>query len=127
MDDDSKLAIRMAERTVKEGVTIVPGNRLGKKPNALYPLDPAFAEKGKTQARSFGVAPNEGRSFGAYGSTAVAGGRPAMTVITIEVQTSKPSLMPVKPGDPPAKRDDARLKELQAHSIALEEVFLGPP
>jgi hypothetical protein len=86
----------------------------------LYPLDKPFAAKGKPQER----VTDTGISLGGYGTTAIAGGRPAMTVITIEVHHAKPSL---KPGDPESKRDLTRLKELQSHALAIEEIFLGPP
>jgi hypothetical protein len=119
VDDDAKLAIRMAERA-KKGGAHVPGNALDKTPSAQYPEDPAFAAKGQAQKRTY----KDGYSLGGWGTTAVAGGRPAMTVITVEVETSNPSL---KPNDPKATRDQGRLDQLKATSMAIEEVFLGPP
>jgi hypothetical protein len=119
VDDDAKLAIRMAERA-KQGEANVVGNALDSKPTALYPLDAEFAKKGQRQKRNT----SEGTSLGGWATTAVAGGRPAMTVITIEVQKSNPSLTP---GDPEPKRSPSRLNELQAHAFSIQEIFLGPP
>lgn len=119
VDDDAKLAIRMAEHAKKGGASVV-GNALDSKPTALYPLDAPFASKGKPQTRKT----DEGTSLGGWGTTAIKDGRPAMTVITIEVRTSNPSLVPK---EDESLRDPARLKELQAHAISIQEIFLGPP
>jgi hypothetical protein len=63
-------------------------------------------------------------SLGGWGSTAIAGGRPAMTVITIEVQGGEPNRIA---NDPTYVSKQGRAQELQAHAISIREVFLGPP
>lgn len=79
-------------------------------------MDPAIVDPGKIQPRDTEQGTS---SFGGWASSDVKGGRPAMTVITMEVDTGMPSKLA---GANQAKR----LKELKARSIALREVFLGP-
>jgi hypothetical protein len=128
--DDEKLALAMARHASAREAN-VPGNKLNlSTPNAVYPLDPAVVPIGQRQPRETG----EGISLGGWGSTAVADpvnpsrNRPAMTVITVEVQTSK-RIEDFKDKD--AKKQqaarDARGKEYDAHVRALRDVFLGPP
>ncbi len=131
---DEALALRISNRALAEGAEVPGNSEIGReainksskkkmsaasvKHTALYPRDPPIAEKGKPQDRD-----TEGNtsSFGAWSSTDVKGGRPAMTTITMEVDTGRPSH---KPGDSNTNAD--RLKDLKARSIALREVFLGP-
>lgn len=122
---DAHLALRMAE-AARSGGAAVPGNRLGHPaPNAVYPLDPAPAPAGKLQRRASSDAADgfrqAGVSFGEYAATATPK-RAAITVITVEVQTSKRALdMPTE------EARNRRRREVRAHCTALRDVLLGAP
>jgi hypothetical protein len=111
---DEALALAIADRAEKAGAN-VPGNRRAAPHAGLYPKDPAIVDAGKIQPRDVEKGTS---SFGGWASTDVKGGRPAMTVITMEVDLGTPSALATNPAQ--------RLKELTARSIALREVFLGP-
>lgn len=120
---DEQLALAMAQEAAKRGAN-VPGNKLGgTQPNAVYPLDPAVVPAGHIQPRET----KEGISLGGWGTTEVVDpanpsrNRPAMTVITVEVQSSRRIQDFSKAAD-----KDARRKELDAIAIALRDVFLKP-
>jgi|GEM_PF-2153278 len=122
-DSDERLALEMAKKA-KAGGAKVPGNKLDTSaPNAIYPLDPAAAKAGDPQKRE----ERTGTSFGAWGTTAVcdttntANNRPAIRVITVEVQTSKRS-QDYKNAIEQANRQ----QEIEAHATAIREIFLGP-
>jgi hypothetical protein len=128
--DDEKLALAMARHAAARGAK-VPGNALDQAtPNAVYPLDPAAVTAGRCQPREI----KDGISLGGWGSTAVADpanpsrNRPAMRVITVEVQTSKriQDLTDANRARQKAFRD-ARSKEYDAHVRALRDIFLGSP
>jgi uncharacterized protein DUF4157 len=120
---DEKLALEIATRA-KAGGANVPGNETAtwkgkaRSSKALYPEDPAIVAAGTKQARDTESGTS---SFGGWASTDVQGGRPAMTVITMEVDLGTPSKLAGN-----AAQQAQRLKELTARSIALREVFLGP-
>ncbi|MGH2561233.1 MAG: hypothetical protein ACRDJH_19360, partial [Thermomicrobiales bacterium] len=122
-DDDRRLALEMAERARRGGAN-VPGNELGSSsPDAIYPRDPAAVPAGERQPRNL----EEGVSGGGWFATEVRDpdrperDRPAMTTITVEVQTSR------RVGDVAAGQQLARRREIEAHASALREIFLGPP
>jgi hypothetical protein len=122
-DEDERLALAMA-RHAQGGGANVPANRLGRRrPNAIYPRDPAAVAAGRRQRRDT----RRGVSLGGWGATEVRDAahperdRPAMTVITIEVQTAR------RVGDVAAGEQAARQREIEAHAAALREIFLGLP
>jgi predicted deacylase len=133
---DRDLALAMSARAARGGAR-VPGNRRSTArgasnradENATYPLDPAVVRAGARQPRAQpgGQAYQQGTSFGAWGTTAVEGSadasqnRQAMTVITVEVATTH-RIEDITAGD-----QAAREAELNAHSAALREIFLGEP
>lgn len=122
-DTDKDLAAAMAEKANTAGAN-VPGNKIskGKAANTIYPLDAPAVAAGKKQKRETA----KGNSFGGWGTTAVcdpakaAANRPAMRVITIEVQTARRST------DVAAADQAKRKTELEAQATALQEIFLGP-
>lgn len=122
-DTDETLAKSMATKAQAGGANI-PGNKFkdGAPTNAVYPLDPAAAASGKKQKRETG----KGNSLGGWGTTAIcdpskpATNRPAMRVITVEVQFANRST------DVAAADQAKRKTELEAHADALREIFLGP-
>lgn len=122
---DAHLALRMA-RAAHAGGAAVPGNRLDDvRPNPIYPLDPAPAAAGELQLRASSVAagsPHQpGVSLGEHAATATPT-RAAITVITVEIQTS------VRVADVPGARERKRReREIRAHTGALRHVFLGAP
>jgi hypothetical protein len=107
--EDDALALEMAKRAEKAGAQ-VPGNWLGDK------------TKGPETRYQVSSKPPAGQSLGDWGPVGVnepgggAGNRDPMTVITVEVRHYHES-----------GGDAGRLKELQGHATALEEIFLGPP
>ncbi len=120
-DTDKALALEMAKKANEKGAN-VPGNKLGtKNETGLYPLDKPIVDAGKKQER----ATSTGISLGGWGSTAVcdpklpASNRPAMRVITVEVQQA------YRPQDLDASKQAVRQAELEAHAQALREIFLG--
>lgn len=108
--EDAALALRMAQKAAQGGAH-VPGNWLGSShPESLY-----------------GAAGHQpGTSLGGWAPQAITEhgpqDRPAMTIITVEVEHFHPSSAETTP----AKQAE-RLHELEAHRIALQEIFLGPP
>jgi hypothetical protein len=91
---DSALAINMAAHVYEQGGE-VPGNKINKRPSALYYKDPAVAQPGQLQKRNAcgSTLPSNrghGISLGTWASTAVqddefpAANRDAITLITIE-------------------------------------------
>ncbi len=125
-DSDKDLAFEMAKNAAGKGAN-VPGNDLsGKKPNAIYPSDPAPAAAGKKQKRTdHGDKGSKGYSLGGWGSTAICDpahpdtNRPAMRIITIEMQTAN------RVKDLPAAQQAGRLREVEAVADTLREIFLG--
>jgi hypothetical protein len=120
--DDERLAVDMARHAGGRGAN-VPANQLaGGTPNAIYPRDPAAVAAGTNQPRNT----TGGISGGGWFSTEVrdpdrpAANRAAMTVITVEVQTSR------RIQDVPTSQRSARELEIDAHASALREIFLGP-
>jgi hypothetical protein len=100
---DDALALALAKEA-EHGGARVPGNWLkSSKPEVHY-------------ADSAGHPP--GFSLGDWGPTEVPGARMGMTVITVEIEHYYES------GQDPSS---ARAKELQAHSDALQKVFLESP
>ncbi len=122
-DTDEALAKAMATKA-KGGGANIPGNKFkdGQPTNAVYPLDPAAAAAGKKQKRETA----KGNSLGGWGTTAIcdpskpATNRPAMRIITVEVQFAQRST------DVAAAEQAKRKTELEAHADALREIFLGP-
>ena len=122
-DSDKELASAMAVKA-SEGKANVPGNKVagGKAANTIYPLDKPAASAGSKQERTT----KDGHSLGGWGSTAVcdpsrpAANRPAMRIITVEVQNANRS------SDVTATKQAARKAELEALATSLQEIFLGP-
>lgn len=116
---EARLALAMAHYA-RQGGANVPSNHLDSTaPNAVYPLDPPVVAAGLPQPRQTG----SGVSLGGWGSQAIADkahphhSRPALTVITIEVQTAHRT--------PDSANPAVRRRELQAHSAAIREIFLA--
>jgi hypothetical protein len=122
-DDDRRLALAIAGHARRGGANL-PGNELdARSPNAIYPRDPAAVPAGERQPRNV----EGGVSGGGWFATEVrdpdhpARNRPAMTMITVEVQSSR------RVEDVAAGEQAARQREIEAHASALREIFLGPP
>ena len=109
---DDALALAMAGRAARSGAR-VPGNWLGTAtPEPDYPPSAPRLHRGTT--------------LGMWASHPIAEGgpqdRPAMTIITVEVQHYHPSSAETTGAD-----QARRLRELEAHRDALREIFLGTP
>jgi hypothetical protein len=120
---DEQLALAMARMAASRGAK-VPGNRLDEpQPNAVYPLDPDVVPTGQRQPRET----KDGISLGGWGSTEVVDtahptrNRPAMTVITVEVQTAHR----IQDQASQAAKETRR-REFDAIAVALRDVFLRP-
>jgi hypothetical protein len=107
--EDAALALKMAQRAAQGGAH-VPGNWLGSsRPESLY-----------------GAAGHQaGTSLGGWAPQAITEhgpqDRPAMTIITVEVEHFHPSSV-----EATSAKQAERLHELEAHRDALQEIFLGP-
>lgn len=127
---DSSLAVDMAA-LVNQQQGNVAGNRLEKRPTALYYKDPVPAAKGSLQKRNttgsaLKAHRGSGISMGTWGTTAIKDekdsnrNRNAMRVITIEVPGAKRSF------DYAAEKQQVFFrKQVLAFVNAIEEVFLG--
>ena len=109
---DDALAIAMAQRA-EHGGARVPGNWLGTaRPEPDYP--PSAPRL------------SAGTSLGEWASSPITEGgahdRPAMTIITVEVQHYHPSSAELTAAD-----RNRRLRELEAHRDAIREIFLESP
>ena len=126
---DSSLAIEIAKHIDQNG-GYIPGNRLTKKPNALYYKDPPPADAGQFQHRNFSGSFLPGKrgggvSLGTWASTAVFNeqdstkNREAMRILTIEFPGSK------RPIDYDLKKEQHFYqKQVELYAAALHEVFL---
>ncbi len=126
---DSSLAIMIASAIEAEGAC-TPGNRLYKKPTALYYKDPPAVPKGKVQRRNLTGAPlpgykGAGISLGTWASTAVVNkkdplkNREAIRILTIEFPGSK------RPSDhKPALQYFYQL-QVRSYAKAVKNIFLG--
>jgi hypothetical protein len=127
---DSSLAVDMA-RYIEINGGVVPGNKLNKKPAALYHADPPAARPGEKQKRNLqgSKLPNKrgyGVSLGSWASTAVDDSdnavynRPAIRLITMEFTGYK------RPADydQPAVQQHYR-KQVELYAEAIREVFLA--
>jgi hypothetical protein len=122
LDDARALDKRMWEFAKSKGATVTGNTRArGAEKPEQYPLDPEFAAPGKKQKRSSGQAPDKGTSTGVYYSTGVNDttasqfNRAPLIWVTVEVAGGKTS-----------DGDKDRAKELEAHTLTLQEIFLGP-
>lgn len=134
-EDDAALALGMARTAQSHGAS-VGGNQIDDddtaNDRALYrgdtQADPDSAQP-RSEGRDTGSIRGVGVSNGTHTATAIEdaahpeANRAALTTITVEVDTNQRSQ------DFPAGSSgrSEREEELQAHAIALREVFLGPP
>ena len=126
---DSSLAIEIAKHVDKNG-GYIPGNRLTKKPNALYYKDPPPVAAGEFQKRNFSGSSLPGKrgggvSLGTWASTAVfdeldtTKNRDAMRILTMEFPGSK------RPIDYNLKKEqDFYQRQVELYAAALHDVFL---
>jgi hypothetical protein len=126
---DSSIAVGMAMYIEANGGN-APGNKVYKKPTALYHADPVVAPEGQKQKRNLhgSKLPNNrgyGVSLGSWASTAVddpmdpANNRPAIRLFTIEFPGCK---RPEDYGDP-AQRKSCR-QQIDAYAGAITGIFL---
>src|SRR5688572_10816165 len=126
---DSSLAIEIAKYINQNG-GYIPGNRLAKKPNALYHKDPPPVAAGQFQKRNFSGSFLPGKrgggvSLGTWASTAVVDerdstkNREAIRILTIEFPGSQ------RPIDYQVKKEqNFYQKQVELYAAALQEVFL---
>ena len=128
-DTDSSLAIAIAINIEQQG-GYAGGNRLNKKPTALYYKDPATVTKGLLQKRNMTGASlagyrGGGVSLGTWASTAVANendpskNRDAIRILTIEFPGSK------RPIDHIKVKQTFYQKQVGLYALALKNIFLG--
>ncbi|MGZ8559240.1 MAG: hypothetical protein ACXWWC_12940 [Chitinophagaceae bacterium] len=126
---DSSLAIAIATSIEKQG-GYTPGNRLNKKPTALYYKDPATVAERQLQKRNMtGVTlagyRGGGVSLGTWASTAVADSsnpsknREAIRILTIEFPGSK------RPIDHKKETQAFYERQVELYAAALKNIFLG--
>jgi hypothetical protein len=126
---DSSLAITIAQYIQQQG-GYVPGNQLGKKPNALYYKDPTPAAGGMPQKRNYSGSPMPGHrgggvSLGTWASTAVrdemdpSRNREAIRILTMEFPGSK------RPIDHKPSVQAFYHKQVHLYATALKTIFLG--
>lgn len=126
---DSSLAITIAGSIQQQG-GFIPGNRLNKKPTALYYKDPSAVPAGMFQKRNFTGSPLPGKrgggvSLGTWASTAVhhdedpSKNRDAIRIITMEFPGSK------RPVDHKKELRAFYQWQVEVYAAALKAVFLG--
>ncbi len=126
---DSSLAIMIASAIEAQGAC-TPGNRLYKKPTALYYKDPPAVPKGKVQRRNLTGAPlpgykGAGISLGTWASTAVVDkkeplkNREAIRILTIEFPGSK------RPADHKPALQNFYQHQVRSYAMAVKNIFLG--
>jgi hypothetical protein len=126
-ESDKALALMMAQYIQSHGAPC-PGNALSIDPTALYHLDPAVADEGKKQKRSFNgshaAARGQGVSLGSWASTAVCDpngiwSRPAIRTFTMEF----PGYL--KPSEYHSKEDQKAVeKSVQVYASSIRQLFL---
>lgn len=128
-DTDSSLAVSIAEAINDRG-GYIPGNRLDKKPTALYYKDPPASPAGMPQKRNFSGSPMPGHrgggvSLGTWAATAVfdetdpSQNRDAIRILTLEFPGSK------RPADHKKNLQAFYKKQVQLYASALKAIFLG--
>ena len=126
---DSSLAIAIA-RAVQQNGGYIPGNRLHKKPTAVYYKDPAPVAAGLYQKRNYTGSPLPGQrgggvSLGTWAATAVCDdndpskNRDAIRIITLEFPGSK------RPIDHKKELQPFYQHQVKVYAMALKKVFLG--
>ncbi|MGZ8550624.1 MAG: M14 family zinc carboxypeptidase [Chitinophagaceae bacterium] len=126
---DSSLAIAIAAAIHQQG-GFIPGNRLNKKPTALYYKDPVAVPAGMFQKRNFTGSSLPGKrgggvSLGTWASTAVhdeedpSKNRDAIRIITMEFPGSK------RPVDHKKELQAFYQRQVEVYAAALRSVFLG--
>ncbi len=128
-ETDSSLAVSIA-KTIQAGGGYVPGNRLAKKPTALYHKDPPAAPAGMFQKRNYSGSPMPGHrgggiSLGTWASTTVfdekdpSRNRNAIRILTVEFPGSK------RPADHKKELQAFYTKQVRLYADALKTIFLG--
>lgn len=127
---DSSLAVSMAAHIAEQGGS-VPGNRVNKRPTALYYRDPAPVAPGQFQERNTRGSQlpsnrGQGISLGSWASTAIenaedtSDNRPAIRLITIEFPGYK---APEHYTDYQQRQNCWR--QVNLYAAAVMEIFLG--
>ena len=128
-ETDSSLAIAIA-KDIEQNGGYIPGNRLNKKPSALYYKDPPAVPAGYFQQRNFSgsLLPGKrggGVSLGTWASTAVVNekdpgkSRDAMRILTMEFPGSK------RLSDYTQKNEQAFYQQnVELYAAALKNIFL---
>lgn len=129
-ETDSSLAVNMATYVYAQGGN-VPGNKVNKRPSALYYKDPVVAPAGEMQKRNAvgSTLPSNrghGISLGTWASTAVqdqelpAANRDAMRLITIEFPGYK-----APEHYTTTSQQQQHSRQVQLYASSIQHVFLG--
>ena len=127
-ESDSSLSVAIA-MDIQQNGGYIPGNRLNKKPTALYYKDPAPAPAGFLQKRNLSGSSLPGKrgggvSLGTWASTAVADkkdpakNRDAIRIITMEFPGSK------RPVDHKKELQAFYQQQVELYAAALKNIFL---